>query len=89
MQEVHPGSDGLARGATVEVISNKGKRICIKRPLQKLYLLEVTTMEAADASSPTYKRPKQRPRRRAVVADEMKRRHVDNCFTEINDFDEH
>ena len=54
VQEVHPGSDSLARGATVEVISNKGKRICIKRSLQKLYHLEVTTTEVADASSPTY-----------------------------------
>ena len=79
MQEVHPGSDGLARGATVEVISNQGKRIRIKRPLQKLYPLEFTTTEVGDASSPTYKRPKQRPRRKAAVADEMKRRQVDQC----------
>ncbi|KAK2553209.1 hypothetical protein P5673_025406 [Acropora cervicornis] len=54
VQEVHPANDGLARGSTVEVISNKGKRIRIKRPLQTLYLLEVTTREVADASSPTY-----------------------------------
>ena len=30
VQEVHPGNDGFARGATLEVISNKRKRICIK-----------------------------------------------------------
>jgi len=54
VQEVHPANDGLARGSTAEVISNKGKRIRIKRPLQTLYLLEVTTREVADASSPTY-----------------------------------
>lgn len=53
VQEVHPANDGLARGSTVEVISNKGKRIRIKRPLQALYLLEVTTKEVAEASSPT------------------------------------
>ena len=79
VQEVHPGNDGFARGATVEVISNKGKRIRIKRPLQKLYPLEVTTTEVADASSPTYKRADQRPRRKAAVAGEMKRRQVDQC----------
>ena len=89
VQEVHPGNHGLARGATVEVISNKGKRICIKGPLQKLYPLEVTTTEVADASSPTYKRPEQRPRRKAAVVGEMKRRQVDRCFAEINDFNEH
>ena len=89
VQEVHPGNDGFARGAIVEVISNKCKRICIKRPLQKLYPLEVTTTEVTDASSPTYKCPEQRPRRKAAVAGAMKRRQVDQCFTEINDFDEH
>ena len=79
VQEVHPGNDGFARGATVEVISNKGKRIRIKRPLQKLYPLEVTTTEVPDTSSPTYKRPEQRLRRKAAVAGEMKRRQVDQC----------
>ena len=88
VQEVHPANDGLAQGATVEVISNKGKRIRIKRPLQKLYPLEVTTREVADASSPTHYRSEQRPRRKAAVAGEMKRRQVDQYFAEINKFDE-
>lgn len=31
----------------MEVISNKGKHNCIKRPLKKLFPLEVTATEAA------------------------------------------
>ena len=84
VQNVHPGNDGLVRGATVEVISNKGKRTHLRRPLQKLYPLEV-----ADASSPTGTHPEQRLRRKVAVVGEMKRRQVDQCFSELDDYDEH
>ena len=39
--EVHPGNDGFVRGATVEVASSTGERKLLKRPLQKLFPLEV------------------------------------------------
>ena len=48
-QDLHPGSNGLVRGATVDAISSKGKRI--HRPLQELFPLEGTATEVADASS--------------------------------------
>ena len=84
VQDVHPGNDGLVRGATVEVISNKGKRTRLRRPLQKLYPLEVTTTEVANASSPTCTHPEQRLRRKAAVVGEMKRRQVDLISVFLN-----
>ena len=39
--EVCPGNDGLVRGATIEVASSNGKRKRLRRPLQKLFPLEV------------------------------------------------
>ena len=39
--EVHPGNDGFVRGATVEVASSTGERKLLRRPLQKLFPLEV------------------------------------------------
>ena len=38
--DIHPGNDGLVRGATVEVASRTGKRK-LRRPVQKLFPLEV------------------------------------------------
>ena len=73
----------------MEVISNKGKRTRLRRPLQKLYPLEVTPTKVADASSPTCTHPEQRLRRKAAVFGEMKRRQVDQCFAELDDYDEH
>ena len=73
----------------MEVISNKGKLTHLRRPLQKLFPLEVTTTEVANASSPTCTHPEQRLGRKAAVVGEMKRRHVDQCFPELDDYDEH
>lgn len=39
--DVHPGNGGLVRVATIEVASSKGKRRRVRRPLQKLFPLEV------------------------------------------------
>ena len=61
----------------------------LRRPLQKLYPLKVITTEVADASSPTGNHPEQRLRRKAAVVGEMKRRQVDQCFAELDDYDEH
>ena len=64
----------------MEVISNKGKLTRLRRPLQNLYPLEVTTTEVADASSPTCTHPEQGLRRKAAVVGEMKRFQVDQCL---------
>ena len=39
--ELRPGNDGFVRGTTVEVASSSGKRKRLRRPLQKLFPLEV------------------------------------------------
>ena len=39
--ELHPGNDGFVRRTTVEVASSSGKRKRLRRPLQKLFPLEV------------------------------------------------
>ena len=51
----------------MEVISSKGRHNCIKRPLKKLFLLEVTATEAADASPSACTPVEQRPRREAAT----------------------
>ena len=40
VKSLHPGTDGCVRGAMVDVSSN-GKRVTLKRPLAKLFPLEV------------------------------------------------
>ena len=49
--DVHPGNDGLVRRATIEVASDNGKRRRLRRPLQKLFPLEVLLMLSNDVSS--------------------------------------
>ena len=39
------GQDGVARGAELITVNSSGKVISIKRPLKKLYLLEVQAEE--------------------------------------------
>ena len=45
---VHPGNDGLVRGATIELASENAKRKRLRRPLQKLFPLEVRETRVAD-----------------------------------------
>jgi len=42
------GQDGVARGAKLITVSSSGKTITIKRPLKKLYPLEVQAEEEED-----------------------------------------
>ena len=89
--EVCPGNDGLVRGATIEVASSNGKRKRLRRPLQKLFPLEVRETSVADGEEPA--RPiactSERPRRQAAIEGEMRRRQVDQCLDELKDYDEH
>ena len=89
--EVCPGNDGLVRGATIEVASSNGKRKRLRRPLQKLFPLEVRETSVADGEEPA--RPiaytSERPRRQAAIEGEMRRRQVDQCLDEQKDYDEH
>ena len=89
--EVCPGNDGLVRGVTIEVASSNGKRKRLRRPLQKLFPLEVRETGVADGEEPA--RPiactSERPRRQAAIEGEMRRRQVDQCLDELKDYDEH
>ena len=88
---VHPGNDGLVRGATIEVASDNGKQRRLRRPLQKLFPLEVRETRVADVEE--HARPiactPQRQRRQAAIEGEMRRRQVDQCLEELKDYDEH
>ena len=89
--DVHPGDDGLVRGATIEVASDNGKRRRLRRPLQKLFPLEVRETRVADVEE--HARPiactPQRQRRQVAIEGEMRRRQVDQCLEELKDYDEH
>ena len=51
--DVYPGNDGLVRGATIEVVaSNNGTRKRLRRPLQKLFPLEVRETSVVDREEP-------------------------------------
>ncbi|XP_020614969.1 uncharacterized protein LOC110053118 [Orbicella faveolata] len=84
--DVYPGNDGVVRGATVEVASSNGKR----KPLQKLFPLEVRETSDADGEEPArpIACPPERQRRQAAIEGEM-RREVDQCLDELKDYDEH
>ncbi|KAK2559393.1 hypothetical protein P5673_018014 [Acropora cervicornis] len=73
--DVHPGNDGLIGGATIEVASDNGKRRRLRRPIQKLFPLEVRETRVADVEE--HARPiactPQRQRRQAAIEGEMRR----------------
>ena len=89
--DVYPGNDGLIRGATIEVASNHGTRKRLRRPLQKLFPLEVRETSVADGEEParSIACTPQRQRRQAAIEGEMRRRQVDQCLDELKDYDEH
>ena len=84
---VHPGSDGFVRGATVEVASSTGKRRRLRRPLQKLFPLEVREVGVAEREETAEPgtRTSQRQRRNAAIAGEDRRRAVDQFLHELDD----
>jgi len=79
------------RSHDTEVASINGKRKRLRRPLQKLFLLEVRETRVADGEEPA--RPigciPQRQRRQPTIEGEMRRRQVDQCLNELKDYDEH
>ena len=89
--DVHPGNDVLVRGATIEVASSSGKQKCLRRPLQKLFPLEVRETSVAYGGEPA--RPiactPERQRRQASIEGEIRRRLVDQCLDELKHYDEH
>ena len=88
--DVYPGNDGLVRGATIEVASSNGKRKRLKRPLQKLFPLEVretSVVDGEESARPIACIP-ERQRRQAAIEGEIRRRQVDQCLDELKDYDE-
>ena len=83
--DVYPGNDGLIRGATIEVASSNGKRKRLRRPLQKLFPLQVRETSVAEEEEPA--RPiactLERPKRQAAIEGEMRTRQVDQCLDEL------
>ena len=69
---------------TIEVASSNGKRRHLRRPLQKLFPLEVRETSVAEEEERA--RPiactSERPRRQAAIEEEMRRRQVDQCLDE-------
>ena len=77
------GADGQTRGAVVKVFSKKGRSTTIKRPVQRLYPLEIRStareselpVEAKDDDKPEVTRT--RPRRAAAIeADNRRKRWI-------------
>jgi hypothetical protein len=73
------GADGQTRGAVVKVLSRNGRSTTIKRPVQRLYPLEIRStdrdsgvpVEAKEDDNPEVK---QRPRRAAAIAADSRRK---------------
>ena len=90
--DVHPGNDGLVRGATIEVASDIGKQRRPRRSLQKLFPLEVRQTRLADVEEharPIIACTPRRQRRQAAIEGEMRRCQVDQCLEGLKDYDEH
>ena len=90
--DVYPGNDGLVRGATIEVVaSNNGTRKRLRRPLQKLFPLEVRETSVVDREEPAtpIACTSQRQGRQAAIEGKMRRRQVDQCLNELKDYNEH
>ena len=87
--ELIKGNDGAIRGAKLRV-SSKGRRpVLFSRPVQELFPLEVTQVEPVLEYSVTAQPAAdvQRPRREATALGELRRRLIDQCCDDNNDFD--
>nr|XP_058943012.1 uncharacterized protein LOC131771253 [Pocillopora verrucosa] len=80
--ELHPGNDGFVRGTTVEVASSSGKRKRLRRPLQKLFPLEVREVGGTGQVPARPEENTQRQRRRASITGEVRRREVHQSLQE-------
>ena len=89
--DLHPGNDGFVHGATVEVASETGKCKRLRRPVQKLFPLEVgeaSVTEKEEPARPVICSPERR-RRRAAIEGEARRRQVDQYLDTVEDDDKH
>ena len=75
------GADGMIRGATIRVKSKGRKSSTMRRPVQRLYPLEIRGEEtdhtgacASPNPSPAVGQPRRNPRRQAAVDAENRRR---------------
>ena len=87
IEELIKSDDGATRGAKLRV-SSKGRRpVQISRPLQKLFPLEVRQMEPVPENAVVIQPAGdvQRPKRKAVVTGELRRRLVDQCLDDDDD----
>ena len=80
--ELHPGNDGFVRRTTVEVASSSGKRKRLRRPLQKLFPLEVREVGGTGQVPARPEEITQRQRRRASITGEVRRREVHQSLQE-------
>ena len=87
IEELIKSDDGAIRGAKLR-FSSKGRRsVQISRPLQKLFSLEVRHMEPVPENA-VVTQPAgdvQRPKRKAAVTGELRRRLVDQCLDDDDD----
>ena len=84
VKELVRGSDGQVKGAAIK-LGDKGKRSnIIRRPIQKLFLLETSRVDTKLEETDSMKFSEQKPdvvrgvKRDAAVLGELKRRYIDN-----------
>ena len=85
VKSLHPGRDGCVRGATVDVSSN-GKRVTLRRPLAKLFPLEVQDINDEDKDvvvNSSSERQKE-SRRKAAEEGELRRRVINQRCEELD-----
>ena len=85
VKSLHPGKDGCVRGATVDVSSN-GKRATLRRPLAKLYPLEVQDINDEDKDVVVNSNSEQQKgsRRKAAEEGELRRRVINQRCEELD-----
>ncbi len=84
VKDIHPGKDGCVRGATVDV-SSSGKLVSLRRPLAKLFPLEIRT-DGADEDVPVEPSPERekRPKRKAAEEGELRGRIINQRCDELD-----
>ena len=76
------GSDGIARGATVDIIVSKGRQLQIDRPVQKLIPLEINAVVAEHKEDHSI--PVQQRGRAAKTDADWRRRLMDQMLDQLD-----
>ena len=89
VKDIHPGKDDCVTGATVDV-SSSGKLVLFRRPLAKLFPLEIRT-DGVDEDVPVKPSPERekRPKRKAAEEGELRRRIINQRCDELDDTLDH